>query len=305
PDPASYIPASKLPAISAAVVAACDKQDGVADGILNDPRQCRFDPAKLLCRGADANSCLTAPQVTALQKIYTGPRNSKGEPILPGYSPGGELGPNGWEGWITGSAPGKSLQFAFGTQFFSNMVYNNPTWDFRTFKLDAALKLVDKKLAPILNATNPNLSAFKAHGGRLILYHGWNDAAIPPLNTINYYQSVVRTMGRSETQDFVRLFMVPGMQHCGLGPGPSSFGAGDAAIHPDAEHDMFDALERWVERGVAPGPIIATKYVDPAHPASGTAMTRPLCPYPEVAKYKGSGSTNDAANFVCVKNSEP
>ena len=304
-DPASYISASKLPAISAAVDAACDKQDGVADGILNDPRQCHFDPAGLLCHGADADSCLTAPQVTALQKIYAGPRNSKGESIFPGYSPGGELGPNGWEGWITGSAPGKSLQFAFGTQFFSNMVYNNPSWNFRTFKLETALKLVDKKLAPILNATNPNLSAFKAHGGKLILYHGWNDAAIPPLNTIGYYQSVVRAMGRSETDGFLRLFMAPGMQHCGLGPGPSSFGAGGLATHAAAERSMFSALERWVEDGVAPGPIIATKYVDPAHPASGIAMTRPLCPYPEVAEYKGSGSTNDAANFVCVRTPAP
>src|SRR5579872_4095193 len=125
----SYIPPSKLPAISAAVLAACDAEDGVTDGILNDPRRCHFNPATLLCRSADSNSCLTAPEVTALEKIYRGPRNSRGEQIFPGYEPGGELGNNGWAPWITGSAPEKSLLFAFGTQFFSNMVFSNPDWD--------------------------------------------------------------------------------------------------------------------------------------------------------------------------------
>ena len=299
-DPASYIPAVKLPTISSAVTAACDHLDGVADGILNDPRQCRFDPEKLQCRGGDSSTCLTAPQVAALKKIYAGLHNSRDDLIFPGYSPGGELGPNGWEGWITGTAPGKSLLFAFGTQFFSNMVYNNPSWNFHTANLGNALELADKKLALILNATNPDLRPFKSRGGKLILYHGWNDAAIPPLSTVNYYNRVVSTLGRSETAAFLRLYMIPGMQHCGLGPGPDSFGAMEAATRPDPQHNMFDSLERWVEKDVAPGKIIATKYVDPGHPPSGIAMTRPLCPFPDVAEYKGSGSTNDAANFVCV-----
>ncbi|MGH9398183.1 MAG: tannase/feruloyl esterase family alpha/beta hydrolase [Terriglobia bacterium] len=298
---ASYIPAGKLPAISSAVLAACDAKDGVADGILNDPRQCHFNPAKLLCRGADSNGCLTAPQVIALKKIYSGPRTSKGKQIFPGFSPGGELGPNGWAGWVTGSAPQASLQFKFGTHFFAYMVFNNPAWDYRTSNIDTDFKIADQKLAHILNATDPNPRPFKARGGKLIMYHGWSDAAIPPLSSIKYYKSVVAAMGLRETEDFLRLFMAPGMQHCGLGPGPGSFGGFEAAAQFDAERNMFDALERWVEDGVAPDKIITTKYMKPSDPASGIAMTRPLCAYPEVAKYKGSGDTKDAANFACVK----
>lgn len=296
----SYIPPSKLPAISAAVLAACDAEDGVTDGILNDPRRCHFNPATLLCRSADSNSCLTAPEVTALEKIYRGPRNSRGEQIFPGYEPGGELGNNGWAPWITGSAPEKSLLFAFGTQFFSNMVFSNPDWDYRKLNFDSDVQLTDRKLARILNATDPNLSTFKAHGGKLIMFHGWNDSAIAPVNTVNYYKSVVARMGLHQTRDFLRLYMAPGVQHCALGPGPSAFGASVEGAKLDPQHSIFSALERWVEGGIAPDDIIATKYRNPANSASGALMTRPLCPYPEIARYKGTGDPNDARNFVCA-----
>lgn len=298
--PASYIPASKLPAISKAVLAACGREDGVPEAYVNDPPQCHFNPKTLLCHGADSASCLTAPQVAALEKIYFGPRTSAGKRIFPGYEPGGELGPNGWEGWITGSAPRKSLGFIFGTQFFSNMVFSNPAWDFRTFNFDTGVAALDRKFGPILNATNPDLSAFRARGGKLIMYHGWSDAAIPPLSTVNYYKSVIATMGERRTRSFVRLFMVPGMQHCGEGPGASSFGADEAAAPFNAADNMFDALENWVEHGVAPEKIIATKYEKGADPKSGVEMTRPLCAYPLTAKYSGSGSPKNAANFACV-----
>ena len=299
-DPASYIPAAKIPAIEAAVLETCDALDGVKDGVLENPPQCHFDPSQLLCKGQDSDSCLTAPQVAALQKIYAGPRNSKGEQILPGYSPGGESGSQGWGLWITGSAPTKSLMFAFGTHFFQNMLFNDPKWDFKTFALDHDMKLADDELAPMLNATNPDLSAFRKRGGKLIMYHGWSDAAIPPQNAVNYYQNVVSKMGAKNSLTFVRLFMVPGMQHCAGGPGPSMFGQFSAA-EGDPQSNIGAALEQWVEKGLAPEQIVATKYKVGMNPASGVERTRPLCAYPKVAHWKGQGSTDDAANFVCAE----
>jgi hypothetical protein len=297
-DPASYIPASKLPTIEAATLEACDAMDGVKDGVIDNPPACHFDPAKLLCNGAESDSCLTAPQVAALKKIYDGPRNSKGERVFPGYSVGGETGGGGWGLWITGSGPGKSLQFAFGTGFFKNMLFDDAAWDFKTFNVDHDTKLSDDKMGQRLNATNPDLSAFRKRGGKLIMYHGWSDAAIPPVNAVNYYRSVLSAMGLKDNNEFVRLFMVPGMQHCGGGPGPSVFGQGGVP-QADADHDMARALERWVESNVAPEQIVATKYKG-ANAASGVVRTRPLCAYPKVARWKGTGSTDDSANFECV-----
>lgn len=298
-DPASYIPESKLKAIEAAALAACDARDGVTDGVIDDPAKCSFDPSVLLCKEAESDACLTEKQVRALKKIYSGPRDSKGELVIPGFLPGGETGPGGWSTWIVGSGQNRGLQFFFATQTFANMVYNNPAWDFKTFNLDKDTRLADEKLASSLNATDPNLKAFKARGGKLILYHGWSDAALPPVNTINYFQSVVAKMGQRDAGSFIRLFMVPGMQHCAGGPGPSSFGAFVTNSNSDAHHDMSIALERWVEEGIAPDQIIATKRqgIDPKSPP---VRTRPLCPYPQVARYKGSGSTDEAANFVCT-----
>ena len=298
-DPDSYIPASKLKAIETAALAACDARDGVTDGVLDDPTKCNFDPSVLLCKGAESDSCLTEKQIVALKKIYSGPRDSKGGQFIPGFLPGGETGPGGWLAWITGAGSNKGLQFFFSTQTFANMIYNDPKWDFRTFNLEKDGKLADEKLGSILNATDPNLKAFKARGGKLILYHGWSDAALPPVNTINYFQSVVAKMGPRDVGSFVRLYMVPGMQHCGAGPGPNSFGAYVTSMPADAQHDMSVAIERWVEEGVAPDQITASKRQG-LDPKSAITRTRPLCPYPQVARYKGSGSTDDAANFVCT-----
>lgn len=298
-EPASYLPASKLPAIQAAALASCDALDGVKDGLIENPPQCRVDPAALLCRGAESDSCLTAPQVAALKKIYAGPRSSQGQAVFPGYSPGGEAEPGGWAAWITGTQPEQSLMFAFGTQFFKNMVYGDPAWDYHTFQVDRETEAADAKMARILNATDPDLKRFRQRGGKLILYHGWSDAAIPALSTIDYYHSVVPRMGAGDSAAFIRLFMVPGMQHCGGGSGPNSFGAVGAA-QGDAQHDMAAALELWVEKGTAPQRIIATKYKTGSNPASGVARTRPLCAYPLVARWTGAGSTDDAANFTCA-----
>jgi feruloyl esterase len=299
-DPASYIPSSKLPAIARAVNEACDALDGVKDGVLNDPRQCHFDPNTLLCKAAESDSCLTAPQAVALQKLYEGAHDSHGRQIFPGFLPGAEEGPMGWAQWITGPAPGKALLFYFEQGYFSNLVYDKSDWDFKSAKLDASTKASDDRYKHVLNATDPNLKKFRDRGGKLILYHGWNDPAIAALNTINYFNSVVTTMGSDQAESFLRLYMVPGMQHCGFGPGADSFGQPGSRPAPDPQHNLQLSLEQWVAKGIAPGSIIAAKYAKP-YPSMEVTMTRPLCPYPQVAKYKGSGDSNDAANFTCAE----
>jgi len=298
-DPASFIPPAKIPAIAAAVNAACDEKDGVRDGVLNDPRQCHFDPATLQCKGEDSDKCLTAPQVTALKKLYAGTLDSKGHVVYPGYLPGAENGQGGWGLWITGPAPAKSLMAFFGKGFFSDFVYEKPDWDFKMFQVDLDLKAANDKTAQALNATDPDLKAFKARGGKLIVYHGWNDPAITALNTVNYYQSVIATMGQKNVDSFVRLYMVPGMQHCNGGPGADSFGQVGMLTFEDPTHSAQAALEQWVEKGNAPSAIIASKFAGQDH--SHAEMSRPLCMYPEFAKYKGSGDSNDAANFSCAR----
>jgi feruloyl esterase len=299
-DPASYIPSSKLASIAGAVNAACDAQDGVTDGVVNDPRRCPFDPASLLCKERDSDACLTAPQVTALKTLYAGPHDSRGRLIFPGYVPGAEQGDGGWGPWITGAAPGKSLLFAFGIGYFANMVYERADWDYRGANIEQALKAAEEKTAEKLDATDPNLTAFKARGGKLILYHGWNDPAISALSTIGYYDSVVSKLGKQETGAFVRLYMVPGMQHCGDGPGANFFGQSEAAPSSDPRRNVFMALEQWVEKGQAPSAMVATKYVNDDSAKGAAQTTRPLCPYPQMAKYKGQGDPKDAGDYVCA-----
>ena len=295
----AYIPAAKIPAIDAAVIEACDALDGVKDGVIDNPSKCKFDPGKLLCAGAESNACLTAPQVAGLRKIYDGMHDSKGQSLFPGLSHGGEAGSGGWPLWVSGPAPNKSLLYAFGTQFFKNAVFADPSWDLKALNPEHDVKLADDKISLVMNSNNPDLSGFKKRGGKLIIYHGWSDAAIAPQNAINYYQSVVAKMGARDTKSFVRLFMVPGMQHCGGGPGPNSFGQFGAASG-DPRHDVAAALELWVDKGQAPEEIVATKYKGQS-PASGVARTRPLCAYPAFAKWNGKGSSDDAANFTCEK----
>jgi hypothetical protein len=300
-EPASYIPSSKLPAIAKTVNESCDKIDGVADGILNDPRQCHFDPAKMLCKGDDADSCLTAPQVTALQKLYAGTKDSQGHSIFPGYLPGAETGDNGWAPWITGPAPGKGLLFLFGDGFFADMVYSKADWNSKDAKIDDAVKAADEKLASVLNSTDPYMSAFRNHGGKLIIYHGWDDPAIPALSTVNYYEILLHVMGKQNAASFSRLYMLPGIQHCSGGPGPEPFSpfTQPSVQSNDAQHNLFLALESWVEKGQAPSQIIATKFTGDDQ-SKRVQMTRPICPYPSAAQYKGQGDTNDAANFFCA-----
>jgi feruloyl esterase len=294
-----YIPAAKVPLIADAVNNACDALDGIKDGILNDPRRCHFDPATLLCKTGDTAACLTNAQIDAVRKLWTGLRDRDGDQIYPGLVPGGEAGPGGWTNWITGREPGKGGHSNLGIPFFKYFVFENPDWDFRTFRFDASdgfdsdVDFTDAKLGSLFNAVDPSLAGFKAKGGKLIQYHGWSDPDITPLNSINYYDSVTNTIahggnhGVRDTKDFYRLFMVPGMQHCGGGPGPTTF-------------DMIEPLEQWVEHGVAPAQVIAS------HLNNGVVdRTRPLCPYPQEAQWKGSGSTDDAANFACAFPARP
>jgi hypothetical protein len=293
-----YIPAEKIPLLSKVVLAACDDLDGLKDGILNDPRKCHFNPTTVLCKEKDSDACLTKPQVDSLKQIYAGGRDASGKQIFPGLLPGAEDGRGGWKPWITGDEKGKSAVDYFVIGYFADMVYGNKDWDFRKANFDTSLKLAYEKTGNAMDAMNPDLKTFLAHGGKLVLYHGWDDPAISSLNTVDYYNRMVASVGQESAEKSVRLYMVPGMQHCGGGPGATSFGQGDGA-RSDAQHDIFTSLVQWVEHDQAPGTLIATKYRE-GDEAKGVEMTRPLCAYPQSAKYNGSGDPNAAASFACV-----
>jgi hypothetical protein len=299
-DPASYIPAAKLPAISKAVLAQCSP--GSNSSFLDDPRQCHFDPSTLQCTGAENDECLTAPQVTALKALYAGPPVKDGKTVNHGWLPGAELGQNGWEGWITGPAPEKSAIWAFTTGYLINMVYGKTDLDVEKLNLEDALKTAESTTGSALNAVDPDLDAFRAHGGKLILFHGWNDPAIPAPDTVDYFRRVEARAGKGEADGFVRLFMVPGMQHCAGGPGPADFGQSgprqDTTLN-DPDHSIYSALEAWVETGTAPAKVIARK-VEEENEKSTELFSRPLCPYPQAAVYSGSGDRNSAASCVCA-----
>jgi Tannase and feruloyl esterase len=325
-DPASYIPPSQLHILSTAALAHCARQDGgvATDPFLNDPRDCNFDPAVVQCTaGQDPSTCLSAAQVTAARKIYSGPHDPRtGELIFPGYEPGSEANPSNWPAWITGTSSaadlagsagnlvaGQALQEFFGNGFFADFVFQNPNFDFRTLNFTTDVARADDGVGEIINSIDPDLRPFKSHGGKMIHYVGWADSAIAPTNSVNYYnqvRDVLRGEARhdrdggtlEEIQEFYRLFMVPGMAHCGGGDGANVFGNGVNAPVVDADHDLLKALERWVEQGGAPQEIIATHYVN-NNPASGVQFQRPLCPFPQVARFTGVDTTK-ASSFECV-----
>jgi Tannase and feruloyl esterase len=303
---AGFISPADVQKIGSVTTDQCDALDGVKDGLINDPRECRIDVASLP---------LTPAQLKTYQVLHDGPKTSSGQSIYPGLPFGSEA--VGWVSFVTGpsftEARTSAAQGLFANGFFSNFVYQNPSWDFLSFNPDKSPADAEKAVGHVINATDPNLTAFKAQGGKLISYHGWSDALVTPLGMLNYYNTVVAAQGRvggkttgasqspdsnalEKTQTFYRLFMVPGMSHCAGGPGPNEFGqvGGDG----DADHDVVAALERWVEKGVAPKRIIATKYVGDDI-TRNIAMTRPLCVYPQAAKYKGTGNTNNASSFLC------
>lgn len=296
-DPKAYISDKKLSAIKKASLAACDRLDGVQDGIIGDPAQCHFDPEVLLCKSGDALDCLTQPQIDVVKTLYAGEKDAQGQTIFPGYTMGDETA---WKEWIVGEDPGSSLSSQFVQNYLRYIVTGDPKFNVLTANPDELLQKSRTVGAADLDSTNPDLSKFAARGGKLILYHGWNDPAISPWNTVAYYNSVEEKMGAEKVGSFARLYMIPGMEHCSGGPGASALGQFGMETAKGPKHGLFDALQDWVEKGSPDEGVVATKYTRGKDGAPKAAMTRPLCAYPKVAKYKGAGDTNDAANFACV-----
>jgi feruloyl esterase len=273
-DPASYIPPAKYPMIHQAVVNACDALDGLKDGLIDDPRQCRFDFKAIECKSGDSATCLTTPQVQAATKILSPVMHPRsGKELLPRLEPGSELG---WGVQAGGPEPYNNV-----LERLKYVVFKDPNWDWKKFNLATDLAPLEHMDDPA-NATDPNLTAFMSRGGKLLVYHGWADQQVVPTSSIHYYSAVQAAMGGAgKTSDWLRLFMAPGMGHCRGGDGPNTF-------------DALTALEAWVEKGTAPNQIIAS------HSTKGIVdRTRPLCAYPMVARYTGTGSIDDAANFSC------
>jgi hypothetical protein len=299
----SWFPPAKLPAIAAAAMAACDAMDGLKDGLIDDPRRCQPQPEVLLCKGEESNSCLTQPQVTALKAIYQGPG---GEDLdhygYYGYEPGSELG---WGDWTLGSALGKSVLYGFSDQFHRYLVYGDPTWTLDRFDFASDAAETDRRMAVYYDARDADLSRFSARGGKLMLFHGWSDFALQPQLTITYYKRVQARAGADAAANFVALYMVPGMAHGFGGNGPNAFGqiiAPPAGGSPST--NIGSALMAWVEKGQRPGPVIAGKYDNDFKallvPQEMVASrTRPVCLYPQVARWSGKGSIDEAKNFSC------
>jgi feruloyl esterase len=271
---AARLSTEKVRLLHGAVLAACDASDGVQDGVVGDPERCAFDPGVLQCTGAADASCLTPAEVSTARMVYSSPVNPKTGRAIPGLAHGSELG---WTdlGW-TASAR------ATGLEQFRFLVFEDPKWTVDRFNFETDIVRAEEKDNDTLNALDPNLRAFIGRGGKLIQYHGWSDPQISPVNSTQYYRRAVEALGGvSAVHDSYRLFMAPGMAHCGGGEGPNTF-------------DMVAALEEWVEKGRAPDRIIASRLRNGA-----VDRTRPLCPYPQVAAYTGTGGTDNATNFGC------
>jgi feruloyl esterase len=292
-DGKPVISSAKLALVTKAAVEACDAVDGLKDGVIDDPRRCHFDPAKMQCPSTgsgqasrDDATCLTATQVEAVRKMYDGTKNPKtGELIYTGWPRGsegfGDTAIQGWGQYVMNPAEPMRVDF------FRYFLFHDPNWDYRTIDWDRDLAYAEQKLS-FMSAIERDMTPYRKRGGKLLMYTGWADPVVPPTDTIAYYDSVVKAMGSLEkTREFYRFFLVPGMGHCRQGPGPNEF-------------DMLGALEQWVEKGVAPDRVIAS------HVTAGKVdRTRPLCLYPQVARYKGTGSVDEAANFACVNAPAP
>ncbi|HEX4757216.1 MAG TPA: tannase/feruloyl esterase family alpha/beta hydrolase [Terracidiphilus sp.] len=244
-DPRSYISDGKLPAIQKAALDACDALDGVKDGIINNPAQCHFDPTVLLCKAGHGLECLTQPQIEALRNLYEGARGKEGKLIFPGFTMGDETA---WGVWIVGQDPGGALSSQFVQNNFRYIVTGDPKWNVLTADIDETLRQAKEKGAVDLDSTNPDLRQFADRGGKLILYHGWNDPAISPWNTIAYYKEVQQALGEQKADSFTRLYLIPGMEHCVGGPGPSAFGQLGMGTAKGPSNGLFDLLQDWVER---------------------------------------------------------
>ncbi len=280
---ARQIPAAKISLIANAVLARCDARDGVKDGLISDPQGCDFQPAMLACKaGQDPASCLLPAEVAALQKLYEGARLKDGTQVYPGW-------PRGFEPALAMAA--SDMVAALGSSTFKDMVYDNPHWDFTRIDYDRDVRAADAKIGATMNDGSVDLDAFRKAGGKLILWHGWSDPLISTLHTVGYYNQLARHFAApgdddatavAKVSDFARLFLAPGVYHCGGGPGPNVLAT-------------LPALEAWVERGVAPDSIPATHRTREGK----VDRTRPICAAPRRARYDGKGDINDAASFSC------
>lgn len=287
--------------IESSYLAMCDEQDGIKDGILNDPRQCKFDVATLLCKGKKTDKCLSKKQLAAVKVIYDGPKDSKENSLFYGYPFGGETAPGGWSRWLTGGLKYQTdvdefqggvdvgdfgapvvpnTHYGFGTGIMKYLVYNDPYWTYENYNWDNLVK-DSERVSETLNATSPDLSPFRKRGGKLIIYTGWSDNAAPGEAIIGYYESILEH-DKSAAED-ARLFMMPGVEHCFGGPGPSYV-------------DFLTEIDKWVETGKAPEQITAYWLDEKVQPNG----SRPVCAYPKVAKYNGKGDVRDASSFSCV-----
>jgi feruloyl esterase len=273
-DAASFIPREKLAALHRAALNACDQRDGLVDGLIGDPMRCTFDPSVTACTGTDGPDCLTASQVRAAKAIYAPVKNpGTGEEVFPGVEPGSE------PRWTINAGGARPL--GMSDDFFKYVVFKDASWDFRTLDVAKHLEQARKADAGIVSATSPDIKQFVRRGAKLVIYHGWGDTNVPPRSSVNYYKRLVETLGAADVDRSVRLYMAPGMGHCGGGEGPNVF-------------DALAALEQWREEEKAPAEIPAALLAD-----GRVVRTRPLCPYPQIARYKGSGSIDDASSFVC------
>jgi feruloyl esterase len=283
---------SDLNTLSSSMLAKCVGRDGGlgTDQFLNNPLVCRFDPKTL---------SLSQDKIEAIEKVFSGPPG-----IYPGYRDGGgeaNLTAN-WPVWVTGSGNlSASFDYGFASNTFQYLVFANPAWTPTTFTAAENAKAADKQISAI-NAMDFDLRPFKSHGGKLIQYNGWSDSAVVPAHAIDDYRGITNAMGDDKTQDFYRLFMVPGMSHCQGGPGANTFGQPYAPNGPnpsDPADDILSALDNWVENNRAPEQIVATKFQND-DPTQGIVFQRPLCPFPKFAKYRGEGKTTSASSFECV-----
>ena len=278
--------------LNQAMIKACDKLDGVEDGLISDPRRCSFDTATLLCK-PDAQDCLTQVQIDAANRIYQGARKSEGSAIFQGFPRGSE---RDWWRMFAGATPGGSSWHFWRYSVFQDLDFKNVNFDFdRDTDRGLNAKHAGMTVAEIYNV-KPDLSAFRKRGGKLIIYHGWADNQVTPLASLDFYSRIKAREGQAGTDSFMRLFMMPGLGHCQGGPGPGNIGGATPALSHDPEHDVVAALDAWVVRKRAPNMLIAAHLDANKKPD----RTRPLCVFPREARYKGTGDTNDAANFTCA-----
>src|SRR5499427_2272168 len=310
-DVGAPVSQKKLTAVTAAAIKACDRLDGVTDGVINDPRQCRFDPHVLVCGRPGAptgGTCLASQEADAVQQIWRGARGTHGEFLWYGLEPGASFA-----GLANSSSdtPPVALPFTITLDHWRLWIKQDPSFDWHsstTASFEMGFRQSQAKFHEVIGSDDPDLSRFRAYGGKMITYHGWADQLIFPRGSIDYFNRVVAANGGlNHVQQFDRLFMVPGMNHCAGGAGAVNFGQSSVVpVSLDPEHDAVLALQCWVEKGVAPDMLIATTDQPLAthaaeNPTQPAAFARPLCPYPEEAQYKGAGDPTDAANFVCAR----